>query len=179
MGGLLAQMLAARGRARAMVLLTPAAPAGILAANWSVFKSVSSILRTPTFWRKPVRQTRRELEYSVLNVCPEPERSAVYDRLTYESGRAVFEMGFWFADERQAARVDAACVTCPTLVIAAEQDRLTPASLVRRVAGKYRDVATFRLCRGHGHWVLGEPGWQDILSSVLDWMENIRERPGQ
>lgn len=38
MGGLLAQMLAARGRAKALVLLAPAAPAGI----WPITPSVAS-----------------------------------------------------------------------------------------------------------------------------------------
>jgi pimeloyl-ACP methyl ester carboxylesterase len=44
MGGLLAQIFGSRGLARALVLLTPASPAGILALKPSVIQSFSSIL---------------------------------------------------------------------------------------------------------------------------------------
>ena len=44
MGGLLAQILGSRGLAQALVLLTPASPAGINALKPSVIKSFSSVL---------------------------------------------------------------------------------------------------------------------------------------
>lgn len=171
MGGLLAQILASRGLARAMVLLMPAAPAGVVSMKWSVLRSFGSILTTRRFWQKPVRQTRREFEYGVLNRCVAEECRRVSERLVFESGSAVFEMGFWFLDKRSASRVDEANVTCPTLVVAAGADRMTPRALVERVAAKYRSVSTYRVFAEHGHWAVGEPGWQDIADAVLTWLE--------
>jgi pimeloyl-ACP methyl ester carboxylesterase len=57
MGGLLAQMLGARGLAKALVLVTPASPAGIIAITPSVIRSFWSVQTRWGFWRKPMRQT--------------------------------------------------------------------------------------------------------------------------
>ena len=90
-----------------------------------------------------MRQTRSELEYGVLNRCSSDECRSVYDRLVFESGRAVFEMGFWFLDKRSAARADATKVTCSMLVVACGADRMTPCTVVERVAARYRSISTY------------------------------------
>jgi len=76
MGGLLSQMLAARGLAKAIVLLTPAAPRGILALRPSVIKSFWSAMIRWAFWKKPMRQTFDEAVYSMLHLLPLMSRRA-------------------------------------------------------------------------------------------------------
>jgi non-heme chloroperoxidase len=174
MGGLLAQILAARGLAKAAVLLAPAAPAGIFAVAPSVIHSFWSIQTTWAFWRRPVRPTFNEATYSMLHLLPEAERRAIYDRLLYESGRAVFEIGYWFFDASGASRVDASKVNCPVLVVAGSQDRITPAWAVRQVARKYAAVSTYREFERHAHWVVGEPGWEEVAGYVADWLGTVR-----
>ena len=169
MGGLLAQMLAARGLARALVLLTPAAPAGIFALSPSVIRSFWSGLTRWGFWRNAHRQTFGEAAYSMLHRMPEGEQREIYGRFGYESGRAACEIGFWLFDPKGAARVDAAKVTCPVLVLAGAEDRITPASTVRRVARRY-DALYVEMPR-HAHWVVGEPGWEDVAATAADWLE--------
>jgi pimeloyl-ACP methyl ester carboxylesterase len=173
MGGLLAQILGARGLGRAMVLLTPASPAGILALTPSVIRSFWSVMTVWGFWRKPMRLTYGEAAYAMLHLLPEAERRAVYETFVYESGRAAFEIGFWLLDSRRAAAVDEKQVRCPVLVLAGAEDRITPAAIVRRVAHKYKDVATYREYAGHAHWVVGEPGWETIAESIRDWMQGL------
>jgi non-heme chloroperoxidase len=53
MGGLLTQILASRGLAKAAVLITTASPRGILALKPSVIKSFFSIMMKPGFWKNP------------------------------------------------------------------------------------------------------------------------------
>ncbi|MBN1674934.1 MAG: alpha/beta fold hydrolase [Kiritimatiellae bacterium] len=168
MGGLLAQILAARGLARALVLLAPAAPAGILALRLSVVRSFRSILMRPGFWRRPMRLSFEEAVYGMLQLLSPNARKAAYDRLVYESGRAGAEIGFWPFDSRRAARVDPAGVTCPVLVVAGAQDRMTPASVVRKVAAKYQ--ADYREFPRNAHWLLSEPGWEAIAGYVDNWL---------
>ncbi len=79
MGGLLAQMLGARGLAEALVLLTPASPAGIVAITPSVIRSFWSIQTKWGWWRKPTRQTFAEAAYSLLHLLPETEQKQAYD----------------------------------------------------------------------------------------------------
>jgi len=45
---------------------------------------------------------------------------------------------------------------------------------VRRVARKYRAVATYREFAGHAHWLVGEPGWEEIAAYVDTWLGSLR-----
>lgn len=171
MGGLLAQILAARGLTTRLVLLTPAAPAGIFGITCSVIRSFLSAQLKWRFWSKPIRPTFREFAYSSAHLLQKKEQREVYARLVYDSGRAAFEMGYWFFDPRHASRVDASRVTCPTLIVGGGQDRIIPASVVRKVADRYSAVATYLEFKDHAHWVLGEPGWEEIATTVVNWLE--------
>lgn len=174
MGGLLAQMLAARGLAHSLVLLTPASPYGIVALTPSVIRSFWSMQTTWGFWRKPMRQTFGEAAYSMLHLLPESEQKQTYEKFVYESGRAAFEIGYWPFDSRGASKVDAARVSCPVLVIAGARDRITPASVVRKVARKYAAVSTYKEFENHAHWVVAEPGWQEVAEYAGSWLKPLR-----
>jgi len=170
MGGLLAQILGTRGLARALVLLTPAAPHGIIALKPSVFRSFWSGLMRWGFWKKPMRQTFNEAVYSMLQLMTTEEQKKLFSKFVYESARAACEIGFWFLDPKGAAKVDESKVTCPVLVIGATQDKITPVSVVRKVADKYKAVSTYKELANHAHWVIGEPGWQEITEYISDWL---------
>ena len=170
MGGLLAQMLGSRGLAKALVLLTPASPKGIVALTPSVIKSFWSVLTKWGFWKKPHRQSFEEARYSMLNVLTEDQARAAYDRFVYESGRAAFEIGFWLLDSTNACAVDAAMVTCPVYIAAGGQDRITPASVVQKVHQKYESVSTFKVYPNNGHWAMSEPGWEQIVQDIVSWL---------
>jgi pimeloyl-ACP methyl ester carboxylesterase len=60
-------------------------------------------------------------------------------------------------------------------VIAGAEDRITPASVVRRVAEKYKAVSTYREFKNHAHWVVAEPGWQEIADYAAEWLGQIPE----
>lgn len=174
MGGLLAQILGARELAKALVLLTPASPSGIVALTPSVVRSFGSTQTTWGFWRKPMRQTFGEAVYSMLHLLSEKEQKETYDKFVYESGRAASEIGYWLFDSRGAARVDESKVTCPVVVVAGVQDRITPASVVRRVARKYKAVSTYKEFENHAHWVVAEPRWQEVAEYVRAWLTQLR-----
>jgi pimeloyl-ACP methyl ester carboxylesterase len=171
MGGLLAQILGSRGRARALVLLTSASPAGINALTPSVIRSFWSTLTRWGFWRRPHRPTLAEAVYSMLHLLPENEQTATHERFVHESGRAAAEIGFWPFDARKAARVDTSRITCPMLIVAGREDRITPASVARKVARRYATIATYRELAGHAHWVIAEPGWKEVAGLVGDWLD--------
>ncbi len=171
MGGLLSQMLAERGLAKAIVLLTPASPSGILALRMSVIKSFWSVMARWGFWKKPMRQTFDEAVYSMMHLLPLEEQKSSYEKFVYESGRAAFEIGFWLFDGRGASKVDESRVKCPVLVIAGQEDRITPASVVRNVAEKYKSVSTYKEFEHHAHWVVAEPGWQDVAGYAEEWLK--------
>lgn len=169
MGGLLAQMLGTHSLAKSLVLLTPASPSGIIALTPSVIKSFWSVQTTWAFWRKPMRQTFAEACYSMLNLLPADEQKETYGRFVYESGRAAFEIGYWLLDSKNASKVDETKVTCPVLVVAGAEDRITPASVVSKVARKYKG-ATYKEFPNHAHWIMAEPGWQEVAEYISGWL---------
>ncbi len=173
MGGLLAQVLAARGRARAAVLLAPASPAGIFALTPSVLRSFLPVMTHWGFWRKPMRQPFSTAVYSMLHLLPPAQQRRTYERFVQESGRAACEIGLWPLDPHRTTRVDAAAVGCPLLVIVGAEDRITPAKVVQKVARKYAERATFKIFANHAHWLVEEPGWQDIALGIADWLKHL------
>jgi non-heme chloroperoxidase len=175
MGGLLAQILGARGLAKGLVLLTPASPSGINALKFSVIRSFWSVLTKWGFWRNPHRLSFEASVYSMLHLLPKEDQKAAYERFVYESGRAATEIGFWLFDPKKAAKVDESKVTCPVLVVSGAEDRITPASVVRKVANKYKSVSTYKEFVNHAHWVIGEPDWEKIAEFVSDWLNQISE----
>jgi len=177
MGGVLAQILGTRGLAKAIVLLAPAPPAGIWAVlRPSVLRSFWSIIWTWKNWCRPLRQTFDEAVYSMLHLLPAEERKAVFDRFVFESGRATFEIGYWFLDRRRTTRIDPRRITCPMLVVAGALDRVTPPSVVRKVARTYG--ASYEELDRHAHWLIGEPGWEGVAGRVLGWLRNAGDRAG-
>lgn len=175
MGGLLAQILGSRGLAKGLVLLTPASPSGINALKYSVIKSFWSVLTKWGFWRKPNRIPFEAAVYSMLHLLPAEDQKAVYDRCVYESGRAAAEIGFWLFDFKGGSKVDYSKVTCPVLVVAGAEDRITPAAVVQKVANKYKAVSTYKEFENHAHWVVGEPGWEEIAEFVSGWLNQVSD----
>ena len=174
MGGLLSQILGARGVARGLVLLTPAAPSGINALKYSVIKSFWRILTKWGFWKNSHRLSFKAAVYSTMHLLSELDQKSLYERFVYESGQAAFEIGFWYLDPRGAAKVDETKVTCPVLVVSGAHDRITPAPVVRKVAYKYKTVSTYKEFENHAHWVIGESGWEKIAEFVSDWISQAK-----
>jgi len=172
MGGLLEQLLAARGLARAAVLLKPASPAGIIALAPSVIRGFWSIQTKWRLWRNPMRQTRAEAAWSMLNCMPPDRNAAIPDRLVHESGCAAFEIGYWPLGSRKSTREAATEVKCPLLVIAGSEDRLTPASLVRKVADRYHAVSAFREFPGDAQWIVADLCWELVAGEIGNWVQN-------
>ena len=171
MGGLLSQILASKGRARAAVLLTPAAPRGILTITPSVFVIFLRMMARWGFWRKPTFPSYRIVRWGILHEITDEEARLVYGEMMWESGRATAEIAYSLLDPGRAAHVPHEKVTCPLLVVAGTKDRITPASVCRKIARRYGDLAEFAEYPHHAHWVLGEPGWEVIADHCIGWIK--------
>lgn len=175
MGGLLSQILGAQGIGKALILLTPASPSGINALKFSVIKSFWSILTKWGFWKKPNRISFKAAQYAIMHLLSETEQKNIYDKCVYESGRAAFEIGFWLIDGKGATKVDDSKITCPVLVVAGSEDRITPAKVTQQVAKKYSAVSTYKEFENHAHWVIGEDGWEEIAVFISDWIDGLSD----
>ncbi|MCD4722596.1 MAG: alpha/beta hydrolase [Desulfobacula sp.] len=87
----------------------------------------------------------------MMHLLSEVDQKAAYERFAFESGRAAAEIGFWLFDSKGASRVDESKVTCPVLVVSGAEDRITPATVCRKVANKNKTVSTYKEFKNHAH----------------------------
>lgn len=174
MGGLLAQMLAARGKARALVLLAPSAPWGVLPSTIFEVASAQTLLFSGGDYRGTVIPPSYQIAAAhSLDKLPRDERSRVYARFVPESGQATFEIMNWTFDLRRAAHVRARDVACPVLCLAGSDDKINPPSTVARIAARYRGRALFEQVEGHSHWLIGEKGHDKIAARAVQWLGEV------
>ena len=57
------------------------------------------------------------------------------------------------------------------LLLAGEQDRLAPDSVMRKIALKYVPRATYQRLSGHAHWLPAERGWQAVAGRIHTWLD--------
>ena len=171
MGGLLAQMLAARRKTAALVLLAPSAPWGIPPTTLFEISAAQSLHLHPGYWNMVLEPNRDVALAHSLDRLPRHMRDDVFGRFLPESGRATFEIMNWGLDLNRASEVDADAVTAPLLFLTGSDDRINPPSTVERNAALYKDRATHEVLDGMGHWLIGEPGWENVSARALGWLE--------
>ncbi len=179
LGGLLAQMLAAKGLARALVLLAPCPPWGVLPSTLFEIASAQTMLLAGDFWNQPLKPDYWVAAANSLDRLPPAERHKVFARFVPESGLATFEIMHWAFDLKRAALVHAQDVVCPILCLTGSHDRINPPSTVRRIAERYKGRAIYEEIEGHSHWLVGEPGWETIAARALGWLGDILGTAGK
>jgi pimeloyl-ACP methyl ester carboxylesterase len=176
LGGLIAQMLAAKGRARALVLLAPLAPSGIFPSTAFEWVAMQTLCWEGAFRKKVLKPGHAIAAAYALDLVPDEERAGILRQLVPESGQVVFESMQWMFDTARATIVDRRSVTCPVLCLAGGRDRIVPPPTVRRIARRYGGRARYELLPDHGHWLVGEPGWERIAAGSLAWLDQVLDR---
>jgi pimeloyl-ACP methyl ester carboxylesterase len=169
MGGLLAQLLAARGLAESAILICSAPPRGVFPVRPVMLPGTARIFMRPGFWNRPIRLSPWEARYAVYNRLPRAAADDQIARLVWESGRAAGEIVFAFAQPGGAAALDYNAHATPLLSLAASDDRIVPPAVCRENARRYGARCSYREYRGHGHWLIGEPGWEQVAEDCLRW----------
>ncbi len=161
LGGLLAQAAAAAGLARALVLVCSMPPRGIGFATPTLvrrqLRHLGAMLRG-----RPLVATPEDIAHMNLHRVPMAERAAILERFVADSGVVARELSLG------GLAIDAARVRCPVLVQATAEDRFFPPAVERRIAAKYG--AELRTYDGHAHFVVMEPGWEELADDAERWL---------
>jgi non-heme chloroperoxidase len=171
MGGLLAQMLAARIKIAALILLAPSPPWGVAPTTLFEIGAAQAMHLHPGYWNRVLEPSRDVALAHSLDKLPKHMRDDVFGRFVPESGRATFEIMNWGLDLNQASAVAADKIQAPLLFLTGSEDRINPPSTVERVAALYKDRASHEVLEGMGHWLIGEPGWEKLAVRALDWLK--------
>ncbi len=155
MGGLLAQLVAARNPHVGVILLAPAPAAGMFGLYPSIMKIFIRHFAQTNFWRKPLMPEWETFRWGVANEQNEADARKFFDTLCAESGRAYAEMALWFLDRRQASRVHTQSIGGPVLVFGGGKDRVIPERIARLTAERYENGSYVRLPKSDHMMMMG------------------------
>ncbi|GAB2588583.1 alpha/beta hydrolase [Spirosoma areae] len=167
MGGLIVQVLVAKGLAQAGICIDSAAPNGMLSFEWSFLKSNLPVLN-PLAGDKPFVMDERHFHYAFCNtLTPDQARQALADFAVPESRNVAR------SSTGKAGKIDVSKPHAPLLFIAGENDHIVPASLNEKNYRAYTDKTSrtdFKLFANRDHFICGEPGWQEVAGYVANWI---------
>jgi pimeloyl-ACP methyl ester carboxylesterase len=168
MGGLVAMMAAAKAPVRGLVLLAPSPPWGVAGASLEEAASALSLHALGPFWLQAVEPDFASARLYSLDRLDAAARKAAFDRMSPESGRALWETLNWWLDPFMTTSVSIDRIKAPALVAVGARDMIHPPATVRQTAERLG--AEFRIFDGMSHWLLAEPGWEDVAGACVDWI---------
>jgi pimeloyl-ACP methyl ester carboxylesterase len=173
MGGLLAQLLAVRIKPKALVLLSTAPSSSILSLDFAPIKTLWPIISQWGFWNKSTRLPQEQALWGIFNGIAPEEAQAEAQALLPDSGRALFQIALPWLDRSNASRVDYQAITCPTLLVCGDQDRVTPLEVSRATARRLPGEVTYRELDGFGHWILGSQGQPKVFAHLEQFLQKL------
>lgn len=178
LGGLLAQLLAARTRHAGVVAACSSPAAGIFVPTPATLRSFGSVFGRhylqPRPWAKPLYPTTwQRFRRWIANVQTEEAAREVFSELVCESGRVYCELAVPHLDRGKATTVNFAAVTTPVLAIRAECDRLVPPKVAPITAARYQRGTCVDIPRSD-HLVFGGEALPVTMGHIDDWIARNR-----
>jgi len=168
MGGLVAQLLLARGAASLGIAIDSAPPFGVRSFAFSHLRSTA-----PVLWpgSSPIVPTWKSWRYAFWHTGSETEVRAAFEANVVPESRLVGK-----GPLGKEAKIDFTAKRPPLLMIAGERDHIIPASLNRKNAGRYGTDAPTELVelKDRTHYLCSQPGWQEVAETCLAWIERAR-----
>lgn len=173
MGGLVAQLAAARTSLPGLILLAPSPPWGVAATSpeelLCAFGAAGLGMTSPV-----IEPQVGPLSRWMLNDLAPADRKAVESRLQSESGRALMETLAWGLDPFASSLVPRGGVRTQVLAFAGERDALHPPATVRAIVERLG--GELRVVPSAGHWLPQVPGWDRLAAECIDWIAALEAR---
>ena len=177
-GGLLAQILAGRGKAAATVAIDPAPFRGVLPLPFSALKSAFPVLRNPANRNRAVPLTYEQFRYGFANAVTETEAHELYRTFAVPApGRPLFQAATANLNPWSEVKVDRKTPNRgPLLVISGEKDNTVPWAIAnasfklqRRNAG----VTEIVEIKNRGHALTIDSGWREVADTALKFVRRF------
>ena len=112
-----------------------------------------------------------------LNTMPADQRQAIFDaHVVPTTGRM-----FWDGLLTRGAKVNwRNPARPPLLLITGTLDRAVGAGMNRSNFKKYRRAPSrtdFKEFPGRSHWIIAEPGWEEVADHAISWAEGLTPAP--
>jgi pimeloyl-ACP methyl ester carboxylesterase len=167
MGGLAVQKLIALDKGIAGICIDPAPPKGVFSFKWSFLKANLPTIN-PLKGNSVCLPSVKWFHYAFCNTLTMEQTQSAYNEFVVPESRNI---------PRSSIGKDGKIIFNlphkPLLFIAGEVDNIVPASLIRKNFNAYKDTAgikTFKSFAGRGHFLCGEPGWEEIAAYISQWI---------
>ena len=170
MGGLVVQLLLARGLGAAGVAIDSAPPKGIISLKYSFLKSNWGVIGPGADKDVAFLPSLEQFQYAFAHTHGDDEVRAIYERLVVPESRKVGN-----GPTTAVAKIDFDKPRAPLLFVAGGEDHIIPASLNWKNYDAYEDspaLTEFREFPGRVHYTLGEKGWEEVADFAVDWAEH-------
>ena len=183
-GGLVTQILLDRGLGSAGVGVSAAPIRGILGLPYSTVRVVmSGGLKNPFGKGKTVMLTPKQFHYAFTNTLDAADAAGVYERLPIPGpARTLFQAAFANVNPNAATKVNFKNDDrAPLLLIAPGEDRVVPASTSKaayKLQSKSKATTELKEYPDRSHYIVGEPGWEEVADHALAWVEQNAKGTG-
>lgn len=168
-GGLIAQILNQKGLAFAVVAIHSVPPQGIFTLKFSFFKASWGPLGFFTSTKNTFLMSFSQWRYGFTNGMPLELQEKGYLQFAIPESKLVVRDAI-----TSVAKIDFDKPHAPILLIAGDADHTIPHKMNYDNYKKYTDtnsVTDYKVFPGRNHFVLGQPGWEEIAIYILEWIE--------
>lgn len=168
LGGLVAQLAARKVTPKALVLLAPSPPWGLV--GWNVEEALTAFGAqfAGLLSNGAVEPSAEVMRRVTLNRMTRAEAAPILARLRPESARAIRQTLNWWLDPFMTSSIGSGPLPGRSLVISGEADQIHPPASGRLVAE--RIGGEFLCLPEMSHWLPGEPGWEDVAGAALEFV---------
>jgi pimeloyl-ACP methyl ester carboxylesterase len=168
LGGLVVQLLLDRGLGSAGVAIASVPPTGVTRHPIALWNAVP-VLTAWNGWNRVLRISFARFASAVAQTLRAAEKDYAYDKFVVPApGRALFEALLGLGGRRSLADPGRP----PLLLIAAAEDRIVPAALIRAHYRQQRAaqcVTDFHEFPHRSHWLCNACGWEEVADHALSW----------
>ncbi len=177
-GGLLAQILAGRGRSTATVAIDPAPFRGVLPLPISALRAGSPVLHNPANRGRAVPLTYEQFRYSFANAVSEHEAKQLYETYAVPApGAPLFQAASANLNPWTEAKVDTKNPERgPMLIISGENDHTVPWAIANasfKKQEKNEGVTEIVEIPGRGHALTIDSGWREVADTALNFVKRF------
>ncbi len=177
-GGLLAQILAGRGRSAATVAIDPAPFRGVLPLPISALRAGSPVLHNPANRGRAVPLTYEQFRYSFANAVSEDEAKQLYETYAVPApGAPLFQAASANLNPWTEAKVDTKNPERgPMLIISGENDHTVPWAIANasfKKQEKNEGVTEIVEIPGRGHALTIDSGWREVADTALNFVKRF------
>lgn len=169
-GGLITQVMLSEGRIAAGVAINSVAPNAMIDLDWGFIKN-SAMIANPLKGDDPVLMDAKTFHADFANTLSEDDAAREFEKTATHDSRNVLRgcLG-------PHGHIETDAPHGPLLLIGGEDDQIIPAHLSEKNFNAYTDAASVTefAVFARSHYIVNEPGWQQVADRVLAFIEQHR-----